>query len=179
LGQTVQSGLHHWYIFSASDYTFIKREFGFAEGYERTYPLQFADYDGDGKSDLVNLVRAFYSRTLQLTGSYVDVSLGSTGSTIRKVLPLGFSGTVVSADYDDDGKADLARYDPTNGLWTIEQSSNSVVRYESFGLQGDKIFPADYDDDGKFDVAVWRPSNGYWYWLSSHDGSFNSYHWTI
>ncbi|MEJ7698997.1 MAG: VCBS repeat-containing protein [Pyrinomonadaceae bacterium] len=85
----------------------------------------------------------------------------------------------VPADYDGDGKADLAvfRYDYFSdngeaGIWFILQSSNGAVRVERFGLPTDRLVPADYDGDGKADIAVYRPSDGFWYRLNSRDGSF-------
>ena len=67
----------------------------------------------------------------------------------------------VAADYDGDGKIDLAAYTPSSGIWTI-QRLGGVVTYQ-WGLPGDVPVPGDYDGDGKADLAVYRPSNGVWY----------------
>jgi hypothetical protein len=170
-----RSVLNHWYVLRSSDNTFVARAFGRGEGFETSRPLPPVDYDGDGKTDLANIttVVANSEGSIRPVAVYFEISplLGNLGA--RKVLPNTFSSTVVSADYDGDGKADFAAY--KDGLWTIEQSTNGVTRFESFGFSDDIRVPADYDGDGKADIAVWRPSNGYWYWLSSRDGSFNSY----
>jgi hypothetical protein len=173
-----RSGGNHWYILRSSDNTFMEIGFGNNEGFDFTQrPLPPADYDGDGKTDFANfrVVVGFDSLRggIRTQALYLEVRLSGKDGFMSKSLPLTFPG-IVSADYDGDGKADIATYN-SDGLWTIEQSSNGVTKTVSFGLANDVLVPADYDGDGKADVAVWRPSNGYWYWLSSRDGSFNSY----
>lgn len=175
LGVDDASPINHYYILRSSDNKFRSVAYGLIEGQhysERTLP---ADYDGDGKTDIATFTFTFTlnSGTATRTANYFNVLQSSTNSTADKVLPITFSAAIIPADYDGDGKADFATY--RDGLWTIEQSTNGVTRFESFGLSDDRLVPADYDGDGKADVAVWRPSNGYWYWLSSRDGSFNSY----
>jgi uncharacterized delta-60 repeat protein len=170
-GSTEQSAFNRWYILRSSDYTFTRILFGSDDGFEQSRPAPPADYDGDGKTDVANVttvVGGSSSGGFPTVAIYLDVF-----SIERRTLPLTFSGNVVSADYDGDGKADLTTYN--NGLWTIRQSTNGAIRYESLGYSDDLLVPADYDGDGKVDIAVWRPSNSYWYWLSSRDGSFNSY----
>ncbi len=165
---------NRWYILRSSDFTFRKMEFGHGEGQTYSFPLPPADFDGDGKTDLVNFTRTNDgTQERRLTGVYLDVWQSSDNSRGGRDLTIGFSGVFVYADYDGDGKADFATF--KDGLWTIEQSSNRAIRTVSFGLSNDILVPADYDGDGKVDIAVWRASNGYWYWLSSRDGSFNSY----
>ncbi|WP_433610656.1 FG-GAP-like repeat-containing protein [Dactylosporangium sp. CA-139114] len=68
----------------------------------------------------------------------------------------------VPADYNGDGKADVATWSPITGNWTmlLTGEGRSVAQW---GLPGDVPAPADYDGDGKADLAVFRPSNGVWY----------------
>jgi hypothetical protein len=65
-------------------------------------------------------------------------------------------------DYDGDGKADIAVFRPSTGIWSISRSTAGEYGI-AFGQNGDKVVEGDYDGDGKTDVAVFRPSNGVWY----------------
>ncbi|MGI8494136.1 MAG: FG-GAP repeat domain-containing protein [Pyrinomonadaceae bacterium] len=177
-GATERMTSNHWYILRSSDYMFRSVSFGLIEQQNTSYSAPPADYDGDGKTDLATITKPYeiISGTPTATATYFDVLQSSNNSTMRRVLPATFSSSIVSADFDGDGKADFTTYNGyNNGLWTIEQSSNGAVKNISFGLSDDVRVPADYDGDGKADVAVWRRSNGYWYWLSSRDGNFNSF----
>jgi len=127
-----------------------------------------ADYDGDGKTDLA----CYRVSDQQGEAARFFVLLSSTGSgTILDWGDPWLGDRPVPADYDGDGKADIAIY--RNGEWWIRQSSDGSVRIEQFGFASDKVVPGDFDGDGKADIAVWRPSDGIWYWRSSQNGVVN------
>ncbi len=78
----------------------------------------------------------------------------------------------VFADYDGDGRADVAVYRRTSGEWFLAFSSGGsrVMGWGAPALH-DVPVPADYDGDGKADVAVYRQTSGAWLIAFSNGGS--------
>ena len=115
------------------------------------------DFDGDGLAD----AGTFNNGTWHLRRS-------EQGYAVNHVFGLGSGGDkAVPADYDGDGKDDLAIYRPFTGEWHILGSAvgEYIVR---FGISTDVPVPADYDGDSKSDPAVYR--DGTWYIYRSTGG---------
>ena len=130
------------------------------------------DYDGDGQADTGLF---WFSETTQSTWITVSHSSGWGGNgpiTFVTTVPLGQRGDVpVPGDYDGDGRADLAVYRPTTGVWYIRPSGGAASVAIPFGAAhlGDVPVPADYDGDGVTDLAVRRMGTAETFvWLSGH-----------
>jgi hypothetical protein len=163
-----------WYIRRSSDGQLIYVKF--ASGTGTDAPIA-ADFDGDGRADAA----IFY--TLPLT-VYAPQTLGrwlisgsATGLTFRQ---FGAPGDVpVPADYDGDGRADLAVWTPKTGDWSVLNSSDGSVKKFNWGVPDDIPVPRDFDGDGKTDFAIWRPSTATWWIVNSRDGSVTTFVWGV
>ncbi len=133
--------------------------------------LRFADFDGDGKTD-VSLFRAgTWFINPSGSPSFADAPEAAFG------VQFGQQGDVtVPADYDGDGKTDIAVWRAGNfAYFYILNSSNSTVRTEQFGTSGDNpTVSGDWDADGKADLAVYRGgSQSYFYYRPSAQAAVN------
>jgi len=156
-----------WYIQKSSGgNSFIKW------GLERDAPVP-GDYDGDGRTDVA--VYRIGPLASPFRGDdntwYILRSLDNTFLIRQFGKSGGFEGDAPEpADYDGDGKTDLATYHlidvataPSYFKILLSSTNSSVVKY--WGIVSDRRVPADYDGDGKDDLAVYR--NGIWYILQS------------
>ena len=111
--------------------------------------------------------RATTSATARPTRSRTTRATRSgRSSRLRRAPPqvsFGLPNSVpVSADYDGDGKTDLAVYQPSSGEWMILNSSTGKTTTYMLGQPGDFPVPDDYTGIGRAEPAVYRPSTAQW-----------------
>jgi len=82
-----------------------------------------------------------------------------SGGGPDRITAWGTSGDIaVPGDYNGDGKAEVAVFRPSEGVWYVQGGATTA-----YGTSGDVPVPGDYNGDGSTDVAVFRPSTGAWY----------------
>lgn len=120
----------------------------------------WADFDGDGKTD-ISIFRPSSGEWWYLRSGSSGNAVAQFGTATDKITPGDFTG---------DGKTDLALWRPTTGSWFIVRSEDSSFYSFPFGATNDIPIPADFDGDGKTDPAVFRPSTSTWYVIRSGGG---------
>jgi hypothetical protein len=126
------------------------------------YDFDGADSTGKHKSD-ISVFRPSNNTWYLLndSGGFTGVAFGTS------------SDKLVPADYDGDGKTDIAVY--RGRTWSWRYSSTGIAYSLDFGEPTDIPQPADFDGDGKAELAVWRPSNGVWYTFNLVNSEVNSF----
>jgi len=141
-----------------------------------TAPPHPADYDGDHHTNIA----VWRPQDPSFPGQGVWYIRTATGGALFGAWGVPALGDVpVPADYDGDGRADLAVYRASTGQWFILRSSDATIQTVSLGppVAGDVPVPADYDGDGKVDPAIYRPATGQWFILRSSDATIAAISW--
>lgn len=123
-------------------------------------------------------------RSTSSTNSLVvaDANFHLTGINSVKVTILdNDTANSGGADFDGDGKADIAIYRPNTAQWIYRQSSNLGVESVTWGLAGGADIPVngDFDGDGFSDPAVYRPSTAQWFVKGSLNNDFSVITWGL
>jgi hypothetical protein len=146
-----------WHFYDANG-SYLK---GIATGSASDVPVP-ADYDGDGKDDVVVFRAGAWLTFDHDTGAYATgVWTGAPGAS-----PRPYAG-----DFDGDGKADFSIY--SSGAWHFYNPNGSYTKGIWIGaVAGDIPVAGDYDGDGIDDVVVWR--SGAWLWFDYATGNYDA-----
>lgn len=154
-------------------------------------PLQGSDFDGDGMADLAVYQPLTGSYTIAYSSGnfvpYVQIQGSSTTNSTAGTTPVPLQ----NADFDGDGKADLASWQPGYHLWNVYKSSahfswNDVIQ-RSWGNLGDIPMPSAPNTDARrllyvdFDGASlsWDDLTRYAHSTKSADGTWTKGEWNF
>ncbi len=166
----------------------VRAEFNDALSYHTSIPfmrdLVAADFNNDGKQDFAIIGPGFQGQ-IAGGGGAVEVALGDgNGGFTRKSISnfgLAIPTAITSADFNNDGKLDLAVTQPSNGRVSILlndgtggfPTNTASVPFAFVGFQPSALKAADINNDSKVDLIVIRAStNSYVVMLALGDGAF-------
>lgn len=134
-----------------------------------------ADYDGDGGTDIA-VWRPSSGMWYIRQSSTDQIIYAQWGMTTHHPTG-GLPDVPVPADYDGDGKTDIAVWRPDTGFWYVLNSSNGYDQRNAdifqWGRLGDIPVQADYDGDGRADHAIFRSWENRWYIFESKAKRWN------
>jgi|GEM_PF-3391385 len=130
------------------------------------------DFNGDGKTDYGTA--GFFRGISAQQQRYWYISINGTNES--RTIQFGLLGDrEVPADYDGDGKTDIAVF--RGGDWYWLRSSDNTFHGTHWGAASDIPVPADYDGDGKAELAVFRQGN--WYFLNILNNQGRGIQWGV
>ncbi len=145
------------------------------------------DFNGDGKTDLACYTGNTGSWNIALsTGTGWQSEFWNGGPLLVdewNVVPV--PGQCFAADFNGDGKTDLACSDGVDGTWSVALSTGSGWNTESWS--GGPVVPlpmtqqcltGDMNGDGKADLACWTGEGGGWAVALSTGTSWNASIWS-
>ena len=167
-----------WYILSSGTNTARAVTFGSLTGQTGVAVLPGADFTGDGRDELVFVVRTGAGAPVTY---YIGDAVTGQGVITRTFGDYDLDFSVPPDDYTGDGRADFVAVRQTQGttaIWYIANSQNTAVTATSFGIadatfggDGDLPVRGDFDGDGRHDICVWRETNQTFYYISSVNNS--------
>ncbi len=174
------NGAITWFIIKSSTNTFSAVMFGPAPETDQLAVVNGADFNGDGKDEVVFLSLDVNNKATWYAGD------AATGAFVfaRQFGDFDTDYLITPADYTGDKKADLVAVRQTSGpqVWYINNSATNATSATQFGVSNTDVrtdiqLRGDYDGDGRQDIAVWRRSNQTFYYISSANGTLGGQKW--
>jgi len=147
----------------------------FGLGINPTAPLAAADFNGDGKLDLISFVTDVNGLQMVILLGNGDGSFGMPRTTVISSLAFGVSDYVAVADFDNDGKIDVA-FTFNDGLSVNLGNGDGTFRALSFfsepGINLERLVPLDFNADGRLDLVIKGLFGTLRVYLGNGDGTF-------
>ncbi len=177
----VASGNLTYYILLSSTNTLRSVPFGTTSGAANAFLSAGADFNADGRDELVFI-------TVSSNGNinyFVGDAVTGAGVITRQFGDFNSDYSVPPADYTGDRRADFLAVRQSSGgqVWYINNSATNAVTATTFGIPDsstaavDLRVRGDYDGDGIQDIAVWRRSNQTFYFIRSSDRMLGGQKW--
>lgn len=121
------------------------------------------DFDRDCKADIATFNPPLNEWWIKYSGGTGPTWCGGAAACATTFGHIG--DKIVPADYDGDGKTDIAVYTPSTGQWEVMMSSNPFPSYTKTltgHVVGDTPQPGDYTGDKIAEIAVYHHASGTW-----------------
>jgi hypothetical protein len=162
-------------------FTITNGSFGIGNGTSTSNSIAAADFNGDGKLDLVETCASLDDRPCNLLLIQSGNGDGTFMQSPAVLIALAFSGSQSMAvgDFNGDGKPDLAVTNSgANGVNVFLNTGGSLTAVGAIpatGASPTSIAAADFNGDGKLDLAVANSgSNNVTILLGNGDGTFTA-----
>src|SRR6202044_3189074 len=160
-------------------FTIANGSLGIGSGVATSNSIAAADFNGDGKLDIVEACASLGDQPCNLLMIQSGNGDGTFTQVCETALPFEGSQSMAVGDFNGDGQPDVAVTNSgTNGVNVFLNSKGSLSAVSAIPATGDSptsIAAADFNGDGKLDLAVANSgSNNVTILLGNGDGTFTA-----